>query len=88
MAFGTAPAAVLALSVLLGLSSNAARPAFAAMVADVVPPADRVRAFALNYWAINLGFAIAPGASAACSRRPATARSSSATPSPRCSSPS
>lgn len=59
MAFWTAPAAVLALSVLLGLSSNAARPAFAAMVADVVPPADRVRAFGLNYWAINLGFATA-----------------------------
>ena len=50
---------MLALSVLLGLTSNAARPAFAAMVADVVPPADRVRAFGLNYWAINLGFATA-----------------------------
>ena len=59
MAFWTAPAAVLGLAVLLGLSSNAARPAFAAMVADVVPPADRVRAFGLNYWAINLGFATA-----------------------------
>ena len=59
MAFWTSPAAVLALSVLLGLSSNAARPAFAAMVADVVPPGDRVRAFGLNYWAINLGFATA-----------------------------
>jgi MFS family permease len=59
MAFWTAPAAVLALAVLLGLSSNAARPAFSAMVADVVPQADRVRAFSLNYWAINLGFATA-----------------------------
>lgn len=59
MAFWTAPAAVLVLSVLLGLTSNAARPAFSAMVADVVAPADRVRAFGLNYWAINLGFATA-----------------------------
>ena len=45
---------------LLGLTSNTSRPAFAAMTADIVPPADRVRAFSLNYWAINLGFAIAP----------------------------
>ena len=30
------------------------------MMTDIVPPEDRVRAFSLNYWAINLGFAIAP----------------------------
>jgi len=51
---------VLALVALLGLTSNTSRPAFAAMTADIVPQADRVRAFSLNYWAINLGFAIAP----------------------------
>lgn len=51
---------VLVLVALLGLTSNTSRPAFAAMTADIVPPADRVRAFSLNYWAINLGFAIAP----------------------------
>lgn len=28
------------------------------MMADIVRPEDRVRAFALNYWAINLGFAV------------------------------
>ena len=28
------------------------------MMADIVAPEDRVRAFSLNYWAINLGFAI------------------------------
>jgi MFS family permease len=28
------------------------------MMADIVRPEDRVRAFSLNYWAINLGFAI------------------------------
>ncbi|GAA1223695.1 MFS transporter [Kitasatospora nipponensis] len=43
---------------LTGLSSNAARPAISAIIADVVPPADRVRAFALNYWAINIGFGV------------------------------
>lgn len=36
------------------------RPAVHAMVADVVPPADRLRAYALLYVAVNLGFAAAP----------------------------
>jgi len=40
-----------------GIASNVVRPAFSAMMTDLVPPADRVRAFSLNYWAINLGFA-------------------------------
>jgi len=34
------------------------RPAAAALIADVVPSKDRVRAFALRYWAINLGASI------------------------------
>jgi len=51
---------VLLLVALLGLTSNTSRPAFAAMTTDIVAPKDRVRAFSLNYWAINLGFAIAP----------------------------
>ncbi|WP_033345958.1 MDR family MFS transporter [Catenuloplanes japonicus] len=41
----------------LGLFAEAARPAFSAMLVDVVAPEDRLRAFTLNYWAINLGFA-------------------------------
>ncbi|MEU8658186.1 MDR family MFS transporter [Actinoplanes philippinensis] len=44
---------------LLGLFAEAVRPAFSAMMVDVVPERDRVRAFSLNYWAINLGFAVA-----------------------------
>jgi MFS family permease len=56
----TTPPAVLVLCGLLGLTSNTARPAFSAMTTDIVAPEDRVRAFSLNYWAINLGFAIAP----------------------------
>jgi MFS family permease len=54
------PALVLVLVGLFGLTSNTSRPAFAAMMADIVAPEDRVRAFSLNYWAINLGFAVAP----------------------------
>ncbi|WP_433792311.1 MDR family MFS transporter [Actinoplanes sp. CA-252034] len=44
---------------LLGLFAEAVRPAFSAMMIDVVPEPDRVRAFSLNYWAVNLGFAVA-----------------------------
>ncbi|MFD0885095.1 MDR family MFS transporter [Streptosporangium algeriense] len=41
----------------LGLFAEAARPAFSAMMIEVVPEKDRVRAFSLNFWAHNLGFA-------------------------------
>ena len=34
------------------------RPAMSAAIADLVPPADRLRAYGLVYWVINLGFAI------------------------------
>jgi MFS family permease len=34
------------------------RPAMQAAVADLVPPADRVRAYGLVYWVINLGFSV------------------------------
>jgi len=43
-----------------GFLSSAARPAQWATLADVVPPADRARAFGLLYWVINLAFAVAP----------------------------
>ncbi|MGW4465503.1 MDR family MFS transporter [Micromonospora sp. NPDC004704] len=46
-------------ALLLGMFAESARPAFAAMMVDVVPERDRLRAFSLNYWAINLGFACA-----------------------------
>lgn len=46
-------------ALLLGMFAEAARPAFGAMMIDVVPEKDRLRAFSLNYWAINLGFACA-----------------------------
>ncbi|USQ89064.1 MFS transporter [Streptomyces phaeoluteigriseus] len=52
------PLAIAGVAFLVGVASNASRPAVQAMMADIVPPEDRVRAFSLNYWAINLGFAI------------------------------
>ncbi|MGI5376399.1 MDR family MFS transporter [Streptomyces sp. CA-251387] len=52
------PVAIAAVAFLVGAASNASRPAVQAMMADIVRPEDRVRAFSLNYWAINLGFAI------------------------------
>ncbi|MFF8832272.1 MDR family MFS transporter [Streptomyces sp. NPDC015131] len=52
------PVAIAAVAFLVGAASSASRPAVQAMMADIVRPEDRVRAFSLNYWAINLGFAV------------------------------
>lgn len=46
--------------VLLGFIMNTSRPGMKAAVADLVPPEGRIRAYGMNYWAINLGAAIAP----------------------------
>jgi MFS family permease len=51
---------VVGATFLLALLWDANRPAVHAMVADLVPPRDRPRAFALQYVAVNLGFAVAP----------------------------
>ncbi|MEW2511013.1 MFS transporter [Streptomyces sp. NPDC046870] len=58
LGFVTDPVAIAAVAFLVGMASNASRPAVQAMMADIVRPEDRVRAFSLNYWAINLGFAV------------------------------
>jgi len=47
---------IAALAALLGCLTNITRPASAAMIADLVPEADRLRAFSLNFWAVNLGY--------------------------------
>ncbi|MFG2531461.1 MDR family MFS transporter [Streptomyces sp. NPDC048516] len=52
------PVAIAAVAGVVGMATNASRPAVQAMMADLVAPEDRVRAFSLNYWAINLGFAV------------------------------
>jgi len=43
----------------VGLCSDLARPAQNALVADVVRPDQRVRAYSLVFWALNLGFSVA-----------------------------
>ena len=43
----------------LGTVADMYRPASSAAVADLVPEHDRVRAYALQFWAINLGFSVA-----------------------------
>jgi MFS family permease len=52
------PVAIAVVAFFVGMASNASRPAVQAVMADIVRPEDRVRAFSLNYWAINLGFAV------------------------------
>ncbi|MCW2778799.1 MAG: major facilitator superfamily 1 [Frankiales bacterium] len=51
--------ALCATATLYGLCLNLLRPAVNAALADLVPDRDRPRAYALNFWAINLGFAVA-----------------------------
>jgi predicted MFS family arabinose efflux permease len=42
----------------LGLLGEMYRPVSSTMVADVVAPADRARAYGLLYWAVNIGFSM------------------------------
>lgn len=51
--------ALLAAALVLGLLLDMYRPAAQAMVADIISPAERPRAFGLLFWAINLGWAVA-----------------------------
>jgi MFS family permease len=44
----------------VGFFTDLYRPAVGAAIADLVPPESRTRAYGYNYWAINLGAAIAP----------------------------
>ena len=72
LSFLVAPGAMLAVGLadsvawiavgtaVLGFFTDLYRPAVSAAITDIVPPADRPRAFGYLYWAINLGAAIAP----------------------------
>lgn len=62
MALGLAraPLLITALCFVQGLFTDLYRPAVGAAIADLVPPEDRPRAYGYNYWAINMGAAIAP----------------------------
>ncbi len=52
--------AIIVLAALAGLTAELYRPATGALLADLVPPAQRVTAFALYRLAINAGFAFGP----------------------------
>jgi MFS family permease len=58
--FARAVGAIAVATLALGFFTDLYRPAVNAAVADLVPPSDRPRAYGYLYWAINLGFAIAP----------------------------
>ena len=62
LGFADGQVAIASVAFLVGLCSNASRPAVSAMIADLVPAADRVRAYSLNYWAINIGFGVSAAA--------------------------
>ncbi|MDP9861630.1 MULTISPECIES: MDR family MFS transporter [Streptosporangium] len=51
--------AIVATMFVLGMAVDAYRPASTALVADLVSPDDRPRAYGLLFWALNLGFAVA-----------------------------
>jgi MFS family permease len=58
--FSRSLAAIGVTTFLMGWLAELYRPAVSAAVADLVPAADRPRAYAHLYWVVNLGFAIAP----------------------------
>ena len=58
LGFAERPVTIILAATALGLAAEMARPALGAMITDLVPPADRMRAFSMYYWAINLGFSV------------------------------
>jgi MFS family permease len=59
LGYATATPVVVVVVFVLGVTIDMYRPASQALVADLVGPADRARAYGLLFWAINLGFAVA-----------------------------
>ena len=59
LAFVSSAWSVAVVVLLMGVAMQAVRPSINATIADMVPEHDVRRAYALNYWALNLGFAIA-----------------------------
>ncbi|WP_308164794.1 MDR family MFS transporter [Nonomuraea sediminis] len=58
LGYSTTLPAILVSMFLLGLVVDAYRPASSALVADLVSPAERPRAYGLLFWAINLGYSV------------------------------
>ena len=59
LGFARTPLHIAIAAFALGFLGDIYRPALNAAVADLVAPAERVRAYAVLYWAANLGFALA-----------------------------
>lgn len=59
LGYVTTTPVVVGVVFVLGVTIDMYRPAAQALVADLVGPADRARAYGLLFWAINLGFAVA-----------------------------
>lgn len=58
LGYSTTLPAILASTLALGLVVDAYRPASNALLADLVPPETRPRAYGLLFWAVNLGYSI------------------------------
>lgn len=59
LGWASRPAVLAAAAGLLGAVGDVYRPAAAALVADIVAPAQRARAYGLVFWAVNLGYPLA-----------------------------
>ncbi|WP_328808214.1 MDR family MFS transporter [Nonomuraea antri] len=59
LGYNSSMPALLAAMFVLGLVIDIYRPASNAMVADLVSPQERPRAYGLLFWAVNLGYAVA-----------------------------
>ena len=60
LGFVTAVPSIIVMAAVTGLLYEMYRPIVSAVIADIVVSGDRPRAYTLNYWAINIGAAIAP----------------------------
>ncbi|MEU5690210.1 MFS transporter [Actinosynnema sp. NPDC020468] len=56
----TTPYAIVGAAAVLGFTNSMGRPALNTLVAAIVRPAARTRAYSLVYWSANVGFAVAP----------------------------
>ncbi|WP_436494343.1 MDR family MFS transporter [Actinokineospora sp. HUAS TT18] len=56
LAYSENLAVIVGCMFLLGVAMEIYRPASSALVGDIIPVKDRTRAFALLFWAVNLGF--------------------------------
>ncbi len=60
LGFARAVPVIATCTLMLGFLTDLYRPAVSAAIADLVPPEHRTRAYGYLYWAVNLGFAVAP----------------------------